>query len=178
MSEATIDAPIDESLHALVEDWTQAEAGRAEELHRLLEPIEQAMAQLTEWADRIAAAEASEATARNEAASRDQAAEDRRRKLEHDLKLSRTRVAELEKSLQERTAELLRLQAANNELAAQLQEIDDEESPSGTGGPTTDPPHDGDLMSIPADDATFADIAVEVDGNEGVAERFARLRRT
>lgn len=192
MSVATIDAPVEEPLRALVDDWTRNEAGRAEDLQRLLEPLEQAVGQLSEWANRIAAAEASEAEARRDAVSKEQAADTRRRRLEHDLKLARDRVTELEQLLLERTEELLRMQAANNRLAAELREIGDDEpllegplveEPSSeefrTDGPLsydealTD--DDGDLMAA-AVEAVEAQPLADFGAVEHVAERFARLR--
>lgn len=192
MSVATIDAPVEEPLRALVDDWTRNEAGRAEDLQRLLEPLEQAVGQLSEWANRIAAAEASEAEARRDAVSKEQAADTRRRRLEHDLKLARDRVTELEQLLLERTEELLRMQAANNRLAAELREIGDDEpllegplveEPSleefRTDGPLsydealTD--DDGDLMAA-AVEAVEAQPLADFGAVEHVAERFARLR--
>ncbi len=176
MSEATLEAPVGEPLHELVDDWTRAESDRSEELKRLLEPIEEAVGQLGEWADRIAAAEQAAAEARREASTKEQTSEERRRKLEHDLKLARARVAELERSLQDRTAELLRVQAANNELAAQLQEIGDDEPLAGGSYAGESPRNeDGDLMATPNGDDHFAELA-EGEPGEGVAERFARLR--
>jgi chromosome segregation ATPase len=194
MSVATIDAPVEEPLRELVDDWTRNEAGRAEDLQRLLEPLEQAVGQLSDWANRIAAAEASEAEARRDAVSKEQAADTRRRRLEHDLKLARDRVTELEQLLLERTEELLRMQAANNRLAAELREIGDDEpllegplveEPSSeeyrTDGPPQDGPlsydealteHDGDLMSASDNGEPLTDFAAV----EHVAERFARLR--
>lgn len=192
MSVATIDAPVKEPLRALVDDWTHNEAGRAEDLQRLLEPLEQAVGQLSDWANRIAAAEASEAEARRDAVSKEQAADTRRRRLEHDLKLARDRVTELEQMLLERTEELLRMQAANNRLAAELREIGDDEpllegplveEPSSeefrTDGPLsydealTD--DDGDLMAA-AVEAVEAQPLADFGAVEHVAERFARLR--
>lgn len=192
MSVATIDAPVEEPLRALVDDWTRNEAGRAEDLQRLLEPLEQAVGQLSDWANRIAAAEASEAEARRDAVSKEQAADTRRRRLEHDLKLARDRVTELEQLLLERTEELLRMQAANNRLAAELREIGDDEpllegplveEPSleefRTDGPLsydealTD--DDGDLMAA-AVEAVEAQPLADFGAVEHVAERFARLR--
>lgn len=177
MSEATLESPVEEPLRELVDDWSRSESGRAEELQRLLEPIEQALGQLGEWAERASAAEQSEAEARRDSAEKEQAAEQRRKKLEHDLKLARARVTELERSLQERTEELLRVQAANNELAAQLQEIGDDEplaeaSPDATAEGGGDPV-DGDLMILP-DGESLDDLG---DQGDGVAERFARLRQ-
>lgn len=194
MSVATIDAPVVEPLRELVDDWTRNEAGRAEDLQRLLEPLEQAVGQLSEWADRIAAAEASEAEARRDAVSKEQAADTRRRRLEHDLKLARDRVTELEQLLLERTEELLRMQAANNRLAAELREIGDDEpllAESSIDGsvagcslpdesPAEAPEHydetltsdDGDLMAASNDTVPLAEFAAV----EHVAERFARLR--
>jgi hypothetical protein len=198
MSVATIEAPVEESLRELVDDWTRTEAGRAEDLQRLLEPLERAVGQLSEWADRIAAAEGAEADARRDAVSKEQAADARRRRLEHDLKLARVRVTELEQLLQERTEELLRMQAANNRLAAELREIGDDEplldgplldgpvsDESFTDGPQpyelTDGPQpydealtndDNDLMAAPSEGGSLPDFAAV----EHVAERFARLR--
>lgn len=184
MSVATIDAPVEEPLRELVDNWTRNEAGRAEDLQRLLEPLEQAVGQLSDWANRIAAAEASEAEARRDAASKEQAADTRRRRLEHDLKLARDRVTELEQLLLDRTEELLRMQAANNRLAAELREIGDDEplleeslveehlqdGPLSYDEALTD--HDGDLMSASNNGEPLAEFAAV----EHVAERFARLR--
>lgn len=174
MSEATLESPVEEPLRELVDDWSRSESGRAEELQRLLEPIEQALGQLGEWAERASVAEQSEAEARRDSAEKEQAAEQRRKKLEHDLKLARARVTELERSLQERTAELLRVQAANNELAAQLQEIGDDEPLVEASAPSEEgeEPIDGDLMILP-DGESLDDLG---DQGDGVAERFARLR--
>ena len=187
MSVATIEAPVEEPLRELVDDWTRNETGRAEDLQRLLEPLEQAVGQLSEWADRITAAEAAEAEARRDAASKEQADGARRRRLEHDLKLARDRVTELEQLLLERTEELLRMQAANNRLAAELREIGDdepllEESPLNTSQ-LHDPQHhdealtsdDGDLMAA-AVEAVEAQPLADFGAVEHVAERFARLR--
>jgi chromosome segregation ATPase len=192
MSVATIEAPVEEPLRELVDDWTRNEAGRAEDLQRLLEPLEQAVGQLSDWANRIAAAEASEAEARRDAVSKEQAADTRRRRLEHDLKLARDRVTELEQLLLDRTEELLKMQAANNRLAAELREIGDdepllegpllEESPPNTSQ-LHDPQHydealtsdDGDLMAG-AVEAVEAQPLADFGAVEHVAERFARLR--
>jgi chromosome segregation ATPase len=197
MSVATIDAPVEEPLRELVDNWTRNEAGRAEDLQRLLEPLEQAVGQLSDWANRIAAAEASEAEARRDAVSKEQAADTRRRRLEHDLKLARDRVTELEQLLLDRTEELLRMQAANNRLAAELREIGDdeplldgplldgpllEESPP-NASQLHDPQHydealtsdDGDLMAA-AVEAVEAQPLADFGAVEHVAERFARLR--
>lgn len=189
MSVATIEAPVEEPLRELVDDWTRNEAGRAEDLQRLLEPLEQAVGQLSEWADRIAAAEAAEAEARRDAASKEQADGARRRRLEHDLKLARDRVTELEQLLLERTEELLRMQAANNRLAAELREIgDDEPLLEGPDPPLNvsnlhDPQHydealtsdDGDLMAAAVEPVEAQPLA-DFGAVEHVAERFARLR--
>jgi chromosome segregation ATPase len=169
MSTATLDAPAVEPLRGLMAGLADAEAGRAAELLTLLEPIERALGELNEWADRLDAAEQAAANAQQQFASQERAADQRRRKLEHDLRLARDRVIELERSLQERTEELLRVQQANNELAAQLREIgDDETLEAGAEGETAS--EDGDLMIITDSPAP--------EGGEGVAERFARLRRS
>ena len=185
MSQATLEAPAVDPLRDLVEDWNRSEAGRAEDLQRLLEPLEQAVGQLSEWADRVAVAEQAEEDARREAASKEQAAEARRRRLEHDLKLARQRVTELEQLLQDRTEELLRMQAANNRLAAELREIgDDEPLASDALAESIDEADgdlisdvDGDLMAIAGDEQQLADDFAGTEAIEGVAERFARLRQ-
>jgi chromosome segregation ATPase len=184
MSQATLEAPAVEPLRDLVEDWNRSEASRAEDLQRLLEPLEQAVSQLSEWADRVAVAEQREEEARREAASKEQAADARRRRLEHDLKLARQRVTELEQLLQDRTEELLRMQAANNRLAAELREIGDDEplASDALGDPIEDADGDlikdvdGDLMAIAPEDEELADFGA-AEPIEGVAERFARLRQ-
>ncbi|QDV72291.1 hypothetical protein [Botrimarina mediterranea] len=189
MSVATIEAPVDEPLRELVDDWARAEAGRAEDLQRLLEPLEQAVGQLSEWADRIAAAEAAEAEARRDATAKEQAADARRRRLEHDLKLARDRVTELEQLLLDRTEELLRMQAANNRLAAELREIGDDEpllaEPMAEECRTDAPAPDGPLSYDEALTNDDGDLMAGADGGEPlpdfaavehVAERFARLR--
>lgn len=179
MSAATIDAPASEPLRGLLDDFIDNEQSRSDELARLLEPVEQALSQLADWADRLDAAERAAGEANQQAAAQERAADDRRRKLEHDLRLARARVLELERSLQERTEELLRAQAANNDLAAQLREIgDDEPLETAIPDPEADDrrPYDeadaadGDLMLLGADDGG--------EPGEGVAERFARLRRS
>lgn len=176
MPQATIEAPAVEPLRDLVDDWTQSEAGRAEDLQRLLEPLEQAVGQLNEWADRVAAAEQAEEDARREAASKEQAADARRRRLEHDLKLARERVTELEQLLQDRTEELLRMQAANNRLAAELREIGDDEPLANEALAEQAGKSDGDLMASDLDTEPLSDFDA-AEHVEGVAERFARLRQ-
>ncbi len=177
MSQATIDAPAIEPLRDLVEDWNRSESSRAEDLQRLLEPLEQAVGQLSEWADRVAEAEQAEEDARREAAHKEQAAEARRRRLEHDLRLARERVTELEHLLQERTEELLRMQAANNRLAAELREIGDDEPLASDAVADERDDVDGDLMAINLEDDQLADDFAGAEPVEGVAERFARLRQ-
>lgn len=179
MPDTTTPLPATDPLRALVEEWSHAEVTRAEDLNRMIAPLEEAVGQLIGYADQIAVTEQTEAEHREEAATREQAAEDRRRRLEHDLKLARARVRELEQALQERTEELLRAQAANNSLAAELQSIESE----------------GTYASEPLEDEAFEhfDSTVEPgiepiesahpteatgEAESGVAERFARLRRS
>ncbi|QDT67185.1 hypothetical protein MalM25_00820 [Planctomycetes bacterium MalM25] len=170
MSDAPTEAPASDPLRSLVDDWSQAEESRVAEVDGLLEPIEQALGQLVEWADRLATNQQAEAEQREEADARTQAGDDRRRRLEHDLKLARARVADLERMLHDRTEELLRAQEANNQLAAELQAIGDDdpalaaisidEEAAGEGPPTEDP----------------TDEAANAASDGGVAQRFAALR--
>ncbi|MEO0530491.1 MAG: hypothetical protein AAF266_07920 [Planctomycetota bacterium] len=182
MSDTTTPLPAADPLRALVEEWSRSEVTRAEDLDRLIAPLEEAVERLAEWADRIALVEQAEAERQQEAEAREQAAEDRRRRLEHDLKLARARVRELEQGLQERTEELLRAQAANNALAAELQSIESDDSLE------TDPLDDEVFENLdPIDDSEHAEGEQAADNGEhaeaaesdgGVAERFARLRRS
>lgn len=170
MADTTTSLLATDPLRALVEEWSRVELTRAEDLERMIAPLETAVGQLAEWADRVAVVEQAEAERLQETETREQAAEDRRRRLEHDLKLARARVRELEQALQERTEELLRAQAANNSLAAELQSIESDDTL------TTDPLDDEVFENFdPVETAVEPPETTETD--DGVAERFARLRR-
>lgn len=169
MSETCV-AP-SEALSALFEDWSKAEEASENQAWDLLQPIEEAFARLDDLAAQLAEADQAEAAAREDAERRIQAAEEHRQKLEHDLKLARDRVTDLEESLQQRTEDLLEAQNDNNELAAQLQAIDsqppappasDQPLNGGEGEPT---PDEAEKSADPDQDLT------------GVAARFAKLRR-
>lgn len=170
MTDAPTEAPASDPLRSLVDDWSRAEEGRAAEVDGLLEPIEQTLGQLVEWADRLATSQQAETEQREEADARAQAGDDRRRRLEHDLKLARTRVADLERMLHERTEELLRAQESNNQLAAELQAIGDDDPALAAIS----------VDDTPTDEATTAsespDESANASSDGGVAQRFAALR--
>lgn len=162
MTDALTEAPANDPLRRLVAEWSQADEGRAAEVDGLLEPIEQTLGQLVEWADRLAVSQQAEAEQREEDEAREQAGDDRRRRLEHDLKLARTRVADLERMLHDRTEELLRAQEANSRLAAEMQSIGDDDPALAAISIEDDTPP-SEVEAAPAEDG-------------GVAERFAALR--
>ncbi|MEN0110235.1 MAG: hypothetical protein AAF805_05890 [Planctomycetota bacterium] len=132
-----------------IDDWAAGEDARSASLAELIAELAGSLGELSEWAAARESAEAEDAAAH---AERDELL----RRLEHDLRLSRGRVADLESQLQQRTRELLEAQAANNELAAQLQEAPLQEA----------------ALDPPGEDATDADDAAA----GSVAQRFARLR--
>lgn len=182
MADSPIEAPGSNPLGQLVVQWSEAESARAEDLERLLNPIEQSLEKLTQWADQLAQDQQANEAEREEMAQREAAGEERRRLLERDLKLARNRVAELEQTVQGRTEELLKAQAANNALAAELQAVgddlpDDPEEDSLEAQPVE---IDG-AMALAAAEGEAVEVAQDQDNSDsssGVAERFARLRRT
>lgn len=157
-------------LQTLIEDLWQSERQRAEEQTTSINAIEEAMTVLDDWSQRLEALQANqnagqEATDQEKEAER-VGAEELRKRLEHDLVTARERVDDLQSSLQERTEELLKAQAANNELSAELQAVNDA-LPLGvppTSGPVETKPTDKELSS---------------DSSEGksVSERFGQLRK-
>ncbi len=184
MADSPIDAPGTDPIGPLVAQWSEAESSRSEQLEQLLGPIEQSLEQLSQWADRLAADQQSQEAERQETAQRESAAEERRKLLERDLRLARNRVAELEQTLQDRTEELLRAQAANNALAAELQAVgDDLPDDLDDEPPEPQPLEIDDALAAEAAEANEPELAMacaegESDLSGGVAERFARLRRT
>lgn len=131
-----------EPIRQAIDDWAAGEEARSASLAELIAELAGSLGDLSQWAVGLEGAEAAAAEAN---AQRDELL----RRMEHDLRLSRGRVTDLETQLQQRTQELLDAQAANNALAAQLQEA-------------------------PLDAAPPASEEAPAAG--GVAERFAKLR--
>lgn len=171
-----------EPIRELIAGWQAGEEQLATEYGATLAAIEEAVRELEAVGARMEQrAQEQEAAIEQERAAwrqQEETSAEARKRLEHDLALSRSRVRELERHLQQRTEELLEAQSANNALAAQLQEV-------------TDPlpvlaDHDEDYAepSAPDDSAESAEpVAAESgpsnaapDGEESVSERFARLR--
>ncbi|CAL1151141.1 unnamed protein product [Cladocopium goreaui] len=151
MSDTSTDSATHEPLRAVIADAAAADAHWSESQHELINGVEETLRQLEEQIGRIAEGESAEEQRRHEADAH-------RRRLEHDLKLARTRVHDLEEALQQRTEELLKAQAANNALAAELQaaEIDPSDEVAESSASPAEEPHGDDEASV--------------------TERFAKLR--
>ena len=151
MSETSIDSATHEPLRAVIADAAAADAQWNESQQQLIDGVEATLRQLEEQIERLAEGESAEEARRREA-------DEHRRRLEHDLKLARTRVHDLEEALQQRTEELLKAQAANNALAAELQaaEIDPSDEVAESSASPAEEPHGEDEASV--------------------TERFAKLR--
>lgn len=148
-------------LQGLIDDLWQSDRRQAEEQEASLAQLEEAMAALQGWSDRLEEQQAEQEAALNEFEVEQLAhlhhAEEHRKRLDEDLAAARARIAELEGALQTRTEELLAAQASNNALAAELQEIRDT-------APLAPPPEP------PAHEDGGAP------GGGSVSERFKRLR--
>lgn len=94
------------------------------------------------------------------------------RKLEHDVTALRNRVIELEKLLQQRTEELLQAQAANNALAAELQQAEIKTEAASSISEENTPAAETVQESV----ERIEEPTVEADSPIGVSERFNRLR--
>ncbi|MGL4513202.1 MAG: hypothetical protein ACRCT8_08935 [Lacipirellulaceae bacterium] len=122
---ATVNDAARETVQALLDAWWDDESQLAAERDASLEALDESLKALDGWGDRFAREQVTrEATTRLRDAER-AAADEHRRRLEHDLAVARSRVFDLERGLQERTEELLRVQAANNALSAELQSMID-----------------------------------------------------
>lgn len=152
-------------LRALIDEAVDTDSQLGESQQQLIDNVESTFRELEAWVARLEENAAAEAERWNEAEANRQAADEHRRRLEHDLKLARTRVGDLEKTLQERTEELLRAQAANNALAAELQaaelQLDDLDEGEEAEASTSD--------QEPA-------ATEETEGEDSVSARFAKLR--
>ncbi|MEQ8847005.1 hypothetical protein [Botrimarina sp.] len=126
MTGADADAPEVQPLCELVTRWGELEETYGQQFKSLLDPLEEAVRRIDEYADLLSEADEAEKAAQREAEERLEAAAERRKRLEHDLRLSRERVRTLEQTLRQRTEELLQAQTVNNELAARLNAVADE----------------------------------------------------
>jgi hypothetical protein len=122
---ATINDAARETVQSLLDRWWDDESQLAAECEASLVALDETLRELDGWGDRFAREQVTrEAAGRLRDADR-AAADEHRRRLEHDLAIARARVHDLERALQERTEELLRAQASNNALSAELQSMID-----------------------------------------------------
>ena len=148
-----------EPVQALVDQlWEETVEGSGEHLSQI-EELQQTIHSLLAISEKLSSHLSKEA--------------EQERKLEHDVTALRNRVAELEKSLQQRTEELLQAQAANNALAAELQqaEIKTEATTTSVSEENTPTAETVEESFEPNEEST-----VEAESPIGVSERFNRLR--
>ena len=165
-------------LQSLIDDLWQGERQQAEEQTASMEALEEAMGVLDEWSQRLEAEQAKR-DAEQEAAEQAREAErleleSYRKRIEQDLVAARERIADLQSSLQERTEELLKAQAANNDLAAELQTVKDALP---LGAITASPTESAAESPNERTDEESADDSQESSEAKSVSERFGRLRK-
>ncbi len=160
-------------LQTLIDDLWQGERQQAEEQVASIEALEETMAVLEEWSQRLETQQTEQEESEKEEEARWIEAEEVRKRLEHDLVAARGRIADLQSSLQERTEELLKVQAANNDLADELQALSDAQ-------PLCVPPAVEPVVErLPeevAEEESSPDLP-EAPEVESVSERFGRLRK-
>lgn len=99
-----------EPVQALIDRWWELGVSESEAQQQAISELEQTLQDLSEWGQQLAGQLENRET--------------KQQRLEHDVASLRSRVTDLEKTLQDRTEELLRAQAANNALAAELQQAE------------------------------------------------------
>ncbi len=163
-------------LQTLIDDLWQGERQQVEEQAASMGALEEAMGVLEDWGQRLedqqAEQDAEQATYEKSQEAERLEAEEILKRLEHDLVTARERVADLQSSLQERTEELLKAQAANNELAAELQAKNDA-LPLRTP-PVAEPAPEPIAKATVEEDSTDAPEPAKV---KSVSDRFGRLRK-
>lgn len=173
-------------LQTLIDDLWQVESQQVEQQTASMEALEEAMTVLDDWSQRLENQQ-SEQDAEQE--SQEQAketewleAEELRKRLEHDLITARERMTDLQSSLQERTEELLKAQAANNELVAELQAANDA-LPLSTSHATlpvesAEPSEQAEQTEqIESDEPAEEESSPDPPEGKSVSERFGRLRK-
>ncbi len=161
-----------EPVQALIDRWWELGVAEAESQEQAISELEQTLQTLSGWGQQLA-----------------EQLEDRKTKqqrLEHDVASLRSRVTDLEKALQDRTEELLRAQAANNALAAELQqaevepfsaqasELDTAQIEQSPESPPLELPTEAMIASAPSTEAAPNTLAI--DEAVSVSERFGKLR--
>lgn len=163
-----------EPVRELIAGWQADEERMSGEFTATFAALEQLVQELVAAGDRVgqhaASREAEVQQQLGEWQQQQESEQQHRKRLEHDLALSRSRVTELERHLQQRTEELLEAQSANNALAAQLQEITDPLPVIADHGDTG---QEADHAPAPAPAVEQPAVA---EGESSVSERFARLR--